>query len=203
MLSPLHWPKNGGCPFVADPDIPAPETEAAWTPAADPSTLIVQEAPPWLAAAAAIASPAIEPIAIVPAYQRLSIGGAIFRLRADGTMNLDGKTVAIVPLDDTTPDRLEALARFWHGWRRPPTAADPRLTLQRRGRLRQMLRAVDGRIDRATYRDIAGALFPQHQIEAAAWAGDALRETTIRLARDGMKLVSGDYRELLRRPRKV
>jgi hypothetical protein len=187
---------------VADPDIPAPEAEAAWTPAADPSMLIVQAPPPQLTAAA-VTDPAIDLITIVPGYQRLNIGGAIFRVRADGTMSLDGQTVAIVPLDDATPDRLEALARFWHGWRRPPAAADLRLTPQRRGRLRQMLRAVDARTERATYRDIAGALFPQHQIEAAAWAGDALRETTIRLARDGMKLVGGGYRELLRRPRKA
>jgi hypothetical protein len=202
MRCPRHLPKNGGCPFVADPDIPAPEAEAAWTPAADPSMLIVQAPPPQLTAAA-VTDPAIDLITIVPGYQRLNIGGAIFRVRADGTMSLDGQTVAIVPLDDATPDRLEALARFWHGWRRPPAAADLRLTPQRRGRLRQMLRAVDARTERATYRDIAGALFPQHQIEAAAWAGDALRETTIRLARDGMKLVGGGYRELLRRPRKA
>ncbi len=65
-----------------------------------------------------------------------------------------------------------------------------------------MLRAVDARLERQTYRAIAIALFPNHKIDAASWAGDALRETTIRLARDGMKLVRGGYRDLLRRPRK-
>jgi hypothetical protein len=35
-----------------------------------------------------------------------------------------------------------------------------------------------------------------------SWAGNALRESTIRLARDGAKLVAGGYRTLLRRPRK-
>lgn len=53
-----------------------------------------------------------------------------------------------------------------------------------------------------TYRTIAKALFPQHRIESASWVGNALRETTIRLARDGMKLVHGGYRDLLKRPRK-
>ncbi len=202
MLSPRHWSKNGGYPFAADPDIPAPEADAAWTPAADPSTLILQMAPPWLAAITAAPDPAIDPVEIASGYQRLSIGSAVFRVRADGAMTLGGKPVAIVPLDDTTPDRLEAIARFWQGRRRPPAAADPRITPQRRSRLRQMLRVVDARIERASYRAIAGALFPRHEIEAASWAGDALRETTIRLARDGLRLVHGGYRTLLKRPRK-
>ena len=111
-------------------------------------------------------------------------------------------TAALVLLDDTTPDRLEALARYWRGLREPPTPPDPRVTPQRRQRFRQMLRAVDARIERESYRSIATVLFPKHHIEAASWAGDALRETTIRLARDGMKLVHGGYRDLLKRPRK-
>lgn len=65
-----------------------------------------------------------------------------------------------------------------------------------------MLRTVDGRREGATYRAIAEALFPDHQIETSSFAGNALRETTIRLARDGMKLVGGGYRALLRKPRR-
>lgn len=111
-------------------------------------------------------------------------------------------TAAIIVLDDTTPDRLEALARYWRGLRAPPAAPDPRLTPQRRQRLRQMLRAVDAHMEQQRYRDIAITLFPQHHIDAASWVGDPLRETTIRLVRDGMKLVHGGYRDLLKRPRK-
>ncbi len=65
-----------------------------------------------------------------------------------------------------------------------------------------MLRVVDARIEGATYRTIAQILFLQHRIDAASWVGNALRETTIRLARDGLKLVEGGYRTLLRRPRR-
>lgn len=65
-----------------------------------------------------------------------------------------------------------------------------------------MLRAVDARGDGATYRAIAEHLYPQHENDAASWVGSAIRETTIRLARDGMKLVRGGYRTLLRRPRR-
>ena len=69
-------------------------------------------------------------------------------------------------------------------------------------RARQMLRAVDARNAGAIYRTIAEHLFPQHQIDTASWVGHPIRETTIRLARDGMKLVRGGYRALLRRPRR-
>ncbi|MGH6760360.1 MAG: DUF2285 domain-containing protein [Phyllobacterium sp.] len=107
-----------------------------------------------------------------------------------------------VMFDDMTPDRLKAVERLWHamtGKRAPP---DPRMTPQRRQRTRQMLRVVDGRESGATYRAVAEHLFPQHENDAASWVGSAIRETTIRLARDGMKLVSGGYRSLLRRPRR-
>ncbi|MHC1547927.1 DUF2285 domain-containing protein [Phyllobacterium sp. K27] len=109
---------------------------------------------------------------------------------------------AFVMFDELTPDRLTAVERLWHamfGNRVPP---DPRMTPQRRQRARLMLRAVDARDTGAIYRVVAEHLFPQHKIDAASWVGDPIREITIRLARDGMKLVRGGYRTLLRRPRR-
>ncbi|MUZ65674.1 DUF2285 domain-containing protein [Agrobacterium vitis] len=160
--------------------------------------------PRWLAPSLANAAPLpTDTLGLaVEGYQRLDLNGSGFRVRANGAVSLADRPVAIVPLDDTTPDRLEAIIRFWQTLHRPPAATDPRVTPQRRSRLRQMLRTVDARTERASYRSIAGALFPRHQIESASWAGDAVRETTIRLARDGLKLVHGGYRTLLTRPRK-
>lgn len=109
---------------------------------------------------------------------------------------------AVIPLDQMTPDRLTALGRFWSAATGRAVPPDPRITPQRRQRARQMLRVVDARHAGAIYRTIAEYLFPQHQIDAASWVGSAIRETTIRLARDGMKLVRGGYRALLRRPRR-
>lgn len=133
---------------------------------------------------------------------RIRVGDEVVRARRVGPGAVEPPGAAIVLLDDTTPDRLEALARYWRGLHAPPAPPDPRVTPQRRQRMRQMLRAIDARLERQSYRAIATVLFPKHPIEAASWAGDALRETTIRLARDGMKLVHGGYRELLKRPRK-
>ncbi|MDX0484463.1 DUF2285 domain-containing protein [Sinorhizobium medicae] len=107
---------------------------------------------------------------------------------------------ALVLLADDTPDRLHALHRLWSGLRGDPVPPDDRLTSQRRQRLREMLRAIDGRAENATYRTIGETLFPRHQIDARSWVGHPVRETTIRLVRDGIKLVSGGYRALLRRP---
>ncbi|WP_089152728.1 DUF2285 domain-containing protein [Rhizobium sp. CIAT894] len=161
---------------------------------------MLQAAPTWAAPASDDDVPGIP--SANPTSERIeAVGGDIWARLIDPETG--GRPIAaIVILDDATPDRLEAIARYWRGLRSPPTSPDPRLTTQRRQRLRQMLRAVDARLERQTYRAIAIALFPNHKIDAASWAGDALRETTIRLARDGMKLVRGGYRDLLRRPRK-
>ena len=107
-----------------------------------------------------------------------------------------------VMFDELTPDRIVAVERFWQAMFSRRTIPDPRLTAQRRQRARQMLRAVDARHAGAIYRLVAEHLFPQHKIDAASWVGDPIREVTIRLVRDGMKLVRGGYRTLLRRPRR-
>lgn len=167
---------------------------------ADPWTLILQALPTWIAPAAAADRQKVEPTAITDA--RIRLGNEVAHARLVGLGDAAPPRAALILLDDSTPDRLEAIARYWRGVNAPPAPPDPRVTPQRRQRLRQMLRAVDARHERESYRAIAMALFPRHHIEAASWAGDALRETTIRLARDGMKLVRGGYRDLLRRPRK-
>lgn len=108
----------------------------------------------------------------------------------------------MVIFDELTPDRLTAVERLWRAMFGKRVAPDPRMTPQRRQRARQMLRTVDARQAGVIYRVVAEHLFPQHKIDAASWVGDPIREITIRLARDGMKLVRGGYRTLLRRPRR-
>lgn len=105
-------------------------------------------------------------------------------------------------LDDITPDRLQAIDRFWSTMWRRKTPPDDRLTTSRRQRMRKMLRAVDAHYEGETYRAIGEILFLGHQIDAQSWVGNSVRETTIRLVRDGVKLVEGGYRSLLRRPRR-
>ncbi|WP_342640201.1 DUF2285 domain-containing protein [Rhodoligotrophos ferricapiens] len=99
-------------------------------------------------------------------------------------------------------DRLEAVGRFWravHGRRVP---ADARLTAQQRRRLRRMLQAVDGHHKGASYREIAEAIFGPERVADAPWKTSALRDATIDLVKDGLALIAGGYRSLLRKRRR-
>jgi hypothetical protein len=75
---------------------------------------------------------------------------------------------------------------------------DP-LTPQRRQRLRLALRALDGRLAKATYRELAQVLFGGPQ-DPDHWKTHELRDRTIRLVRIGFDLMRGGYRALLRIP---
>ena len=109
---------------------------------------------------------------------------------------------ALVPLDADAPERLTAISRFWHALHSPPPPADARLTPQRRRRLSHMLQALDGHTFGATYRDIAEVMFGVPRVASDPWKTSALRDTTMRLVRDGLAMVDGGYRDLLRHRRR-
>lgn len=60
------------------------------------------------------------------------------------------------------------------------------------------LRALDGRLAGATYREIAQVLFSPKRIPERAWKTHDLRNQTIRLVQNGFALMRGGYRALLR-----
>jgi len=62
------------------------------------------------------------------------------------------------------------------------------------------LRALDARMDGATYREIAEVLFPNERISERDWGTHDLRNRIIRLAQTGFALMRGRYRALLRPP---
>lgn len=193
---------DGGCAFAADPRNTALDQPVFWTPLTDPGAILLQLSPV-APEGRGIPHEDIESAATtrLDDLRRVTVAGLRLEARLLGPGG-DGPLAAIIILDADAPDRLHMVLRFWSavwGRRVPP---DNRLTRQRRRRAQQMLQAVDARHAGATYRDIASALFPRHRIDPASWAGDAVRETTIRLARDGAKLVRGGYRSLLRRPRR-
>jgi len=170
----------------------------------DPSVIVVGTGPAEAETSSVIRA-AIDRAEIISEMDRrcrlLSIGAALFPLFVSQDLTPDDALSAIALFDALLPDRLEAISRFWKALQQtsPPSSS---LTAQRRSRLGQILRAFDARRDGFSYRGIAEVLFPKHRIDAKSWAGNALRETTIRLARDGLKLVEGGYRALLRRSRK-
>lgn len=194
---------NGGCDFAADPHATALIQPVLWIPQIDPSAILLEPGPAPHAGFHLTASDLIGQTISdrISGPFQVELPGGRFDICLP-TGDDENALAVLVPLDDLTPDRLSALERFWAAITGRYVPPDPRMTPQRRNRARQMLRAVDARSLGETYRAIAEVLYPEHETEPAAWVGSAIRETTIRLARDGMKLVRGGYRLLLRRPRR-
>jgi hypothetical protein len=108
---------------------------------------------------------------------------------------------ALIPFDRHVPLRLESVLRLWE---RLTTSAVPPivspLTRQQRRRMILMLRALDGRHEHATYRDLAAILIdPDVRNQSRRdWLTSPRRAQIIRIVKDGIRRVHGGYRELLR-----
>jgi hypothetical protein len=164
----------------------------------DPATILLLPSP------LPVESPIITEASHRNALSRslLESGGTIFPLCTVSELESGTPLAAIVLLDEDTLDRAEAVIRFWTVLQHRPAPRDERITPQRLRRHSQMLRVVDARYEGATYRTIGEVMFPRHHIDAASWVGNPIRETVIRLWRDGEKRVQGGYQTLLRRPRR-
>ena len=195
-------PPNGGCDFVADPRNSALIQPIFWTPQVDPAAIILTTGP----------APDGPPFTAedVHAHVILQYDEALVRLKmrresfdvALTALSSRQALAALLILDDLLPDRLTALARFWAAIKNRRAPADPRVTPQRQRRARLMLRVVDARVAGASYRQIAAQLFPNLKHDSATWVENPVRETTVRLARDGLAFVRGGYRKILRLPRR-
>jgi hypothetical protein len=106
---------------------------------------------------------------------------------------------AELPLDADFEIRAHASHRLWRAInRRAPGPPLHQLSAQRRERLALALRALDARMDGASYRVIAEVLFGRKRIPERAWKTNDLRSRTIRLVKAGLALTRGGYRALLR-----
>lgn len=103
---------------------------------------------------------------------------------------------AVIVLDASLPSRLRALARLWRHLEGASPPPDP-ITAQRRQRMKAMLRALDGRASGAVHREIATVLFGAARVATEPWKTSSLRDATLRLVRDGGRMMSGGYRGLL------
>lgn len=104
-----------------------------------------------------------------------------------------------MPLDADSPDRLAAVNRLLRALLGRKVPRDGRLTVQQRRRARHMLRAVDGHMNGASYRDIAEAIFGPHRVADHPWKTSPLRDITMALVKDAHAMIAGGYRALLRR----
>lgn len=134
------------------------------------------------------------------AEQQIVCNEAHFRVHALG--DLDARAVcAVLPLDALFDVRLTAARRLWLAANDRKPGIDPAaLSKTRRDRLAKALRALDGRLDGASYRDIAAVLFGAHRLPTRGWKTHDLRDQTIRLCNLGFDLMEGGYRQLLLHP---
>lgn len=175
-----------------------------WLPNLDPTVVFVAPAPAEFGAAATLAE-------FVPDDRRTASDEAYFVARtATGrivAVTLAGATAstplaALIPLDSNFSTRSAAALRLCRLLSQGQLQQAPNynpLTAQRRHRLRLALRALDGRLAKATYRELAQGLFGRPQ-DADPWKTHELRDRTIRLVRTGLNLMRGGYRNLLRIP---
>ena len=107
----------------------------------------------------------------------------------------------VLPLDRLFEIRSAAALRLWRGLTARSPGRDPAaLPASRRERLVLALRALDGRLEKASYRDIAEALFGSGRMPERGWKTYDLRDRTVRLARLGHAMMQGGYRRLLLYP---
>ncbi len=138
-------------------------------------------------------------LAQAAADQILKHKGATFRVAAHD----DGMEppAILLPFDQLFEARVAAALRLWRVLAGRDLGRDPQaLSPARRDRLILALRALDGRLADASYRDIAAGLFGPERLPERGWKSHDLRDRTIRLVRFGMELMQGGYRRLLRHP---
>ena len=123
-------------------------------------------------------------------------------LRVHSLCELDGQSVcAVLPLDALFDIRLKSARRLWLAANLRNAGPDPSaLSKTQRDRLVKGLRALDGRLEGATYREIAASVLRTHRVPDHGWKTHDLRDRTIRLCKSAVDLMQGDYRQLLLHP---
>ena len=131
-------------------------------------------------------------VALAPANQALLVDA----------LTDTGAVALILPLDSLFEARLDTARRLWRAVVRRSRVAPATFTVQRRRRLKLVLRALDGDLEGADYRTIAQGLFGGRVPTDAVWRNHYLRSFTIRLVHDGRALMRGGYLNLLRSDRR-
>src|SRR6185437_7929240 len=146
-----------------------------------------------------LASVALEPSTAAEGAERLiERCGATLRVHLK---DADPPLAVLLPLDELFESRAAAALRLWRGLTgRDPGHNPAALSAPRRNRLILALRALDGRLEAASYREIAGALFGIGRLPERGWKSHDLRDRTIRLVRLGIDMMQGGYRLLLLHP---
>jgi hypothetical protein len=172
-----------------------------WTAAALPSVIAVALLPDDLADQGSRFGPLPlgPPLAENGPERLIERGSNLLRLHL---VEDQGNTPCVLlPLDRLFEVRAAAALRLWRGLAGRPPGRDPAtLPAARRERLVLALRALDGRLDEANYREIAEAFFGAARLPERGWKTHDLRDRTVRLVQLGVAMMRGGYRRLLLYP---
>jgi hypothetical protein len=191
----------GGCAFAVDPELTAAQAAVFWRTNVLPT--VIPLVPTNVEGARPLAIGELGGVVV----ERVGADGRHVIVRQNsGDLHLllaeqaDQPLAAVLPLDDNLPIRATAALRLWARMAEQPNQQeDPlALTRQRRDRLVLMVRALDGYLAEASYREIAEVLFGTRRIERETWKTSSLRDRTIRLVKGGIDLMRAGYRRLLR-----
>lgn len=193
----MRSPGVGGCDFATTIDAQT----VIWTAEALPSVVVLTRLPQ------EFAHPDFPPHAI--SLESVLAGddrdlvaehmGAIVRIHLE--QGAAQSPAALIPFDDLFDIRVAAALRLWRALNGRNPGPDPAApTSDRRARLILALRALDGRLEGATHREIAEGLFGPTGISSRDWIEHPLRDQTARLVRLGVGMMKGGYRRLLLHP---
>jgi hypothetical protein len=194
-----------GCMFIRDPGLPADADPLIWRPELVPLSVSLVAVPDRYPDARRLS---LRDVDGATGGVRHADGLHLLLEDADGDHRLwlhgasaSDKLAAMVVLDDRFALRIAALVRFQRrleGRRSGPLPKGWRITPRHLRRLALMLRALDGHLARASYREIADALFGSEPVARYAWKTSSIRGQTIRLVKDAVRTMKGGYRRLLR-----
>ena len=196
----------GACAFPFDPQLRADNTPLVWLPQLDPTTVLIVPATEPFSGSRSLRS-------LTPIFRRQANDGehwiitdsqGRFPLLLMGDIDSDTPVASVIPLDANFAARIDASLRLWRllTGEQYGGPVDPLTRLQRH-QLVLALRALDGHLAGATYREIAEVLFGTARVPTgSSWKTHDLRGRTIRLVRMGLKLMRGGYLDLLRSTRR-
>ena len=196
----MRSPGAGGCDFVGGKDL-SDGNGVLWAPHALPSVIALTELP------ADLGDPKFS-LSQIPLDMAtggsgpdriIEDHGATLRVHVHETST--GPPAVLLPLDHLFDIRVAAASRLWcclTGRKLGPNPAA--LSQARCDRLILGLRALDGKLENASYRDIADGLFGADDLSGRSWKTHDLRDRAIRLVRFGLGMMRGGYRSLLLHP---
>ncbi len=194
---------SGGCDFPARPGLSALAQPVFWSPAIVPSVITFMQAPQHLSVSDAPPLNAFEADRESPEGRAAILGGdAPIQILLLPGANPKAPVAALIPLDGEMLGRIEALTRLWSNLRGRDAPPDMRMTLQQRRRVRLMIQAADGRMNGASYRDIAIEIYGKARVSADPWKTSSIRASVIGLVKGGLAAINGGYLKLLRHRRR-